>query len=334
MKHGLALYCLRTVAVAALAVQGATAWGLSIALRAPLDIGNPALLDYASVDGGVAQVNPLGGMTVLAPGYAVTTQALAHDTFGITAGRAGFALTVDQPGPLPAAFAEANITGSGKLSGMPGQFIAVTITLNLHGRFIGMSGFPEVSMRGTLAVAGVPEVGSILGVPGPGQVTSAIDWVLPAGLEAVQTTTWAFVNNDPSAYFAAAAPLVMSSNIDNLTGQARISFLAEGGSEIFVEADLQGSARPLYSQPVNISSAGDGQIDFTNTGILRVSLSEGASFVEATGALASATVVSSVPEPNVALLFLGGLAFLGWKLRGAKEQVEAASTIDLGSCAC
>ena len=119
MKHGLALYCLRTIAVAALAMQGATAWGLSIALRAPLDIGNPAALDYASVDGGVAQVNPLGVMTVLAPGYAVTTQALAHDTFGITAGRAGFALTVDQPGPLPAAFAEANITGSGKLSARP-----------------------------------------------------------------------------------------------------------------------------------------------------------------------------------------------------------------------
>jgi len=299
----------------ALATHAATSWALSIALRAPMDIANPASLDSDSVENGVAQVNPLGGMTVLAPGYAVTTQALAHDALGITSGRAAFALTTDMPGQLPAAFAEANISGSGKLSGTPGQFIAVTITLALHGRFIGMSGFPEVSMRGTLSVAGVLDVGSILGGPGQGQVTSAIDWVIPAGLEAVQTTTWAFVNNDPSNYFAAAAPLVISSNVDKLTGLARISFLAEGGSEIFVEADLQGSARPLYSQPVNVSSAGDGQIDFTNTGILRVSLSEGASFIDATGALASSTVVSSVPEPTAAVLLLCGLAAVGWKMR-------------------
>lgn len=324
MKHDFALHWLRTIAAATFALQGAAAWGLSIALRAPMEIGNPASLDYASVDDGVAQVNPLGGMTVLAPGYAVTTQALAHDTFGITSGRAGFALVVDQPGPLPAAFAEANITGSGKISGAPGQFTFVTFTLNLHGRFIGMSGFPEVSMRGTLSVAGVPDVGSILGGPGQGQLTSAIDWVIPAGLEAVQTTTWAFVNNDPSDYNAAAAPLVISSNVDHLAGLARISFLAEGGSEIFVEADLQGSARPLYSQPVNISSAGDGQVDFSNTGILRVTLSNGATFVEATGALASAIVVSSVPEPALALMFLGGIVVVGWKVHDAKVKVARA----------
>ncbi|MCC7410334.1 MAG: PEP-CTERM sorting domain-containing protein [Gammaproteobacteria bacterium] len=311
----------------ALATHAAASWGLSIALRAPMDINNPASLDSDSTENGIAQVNPLGGMTVLAPGYAVTTQALAHDALGITAGRAGFALTVDQPGQLPAAFAEANISGSGKLSGTPGQLIAVTITLDLHGRFIGMSGFPEISMRGTLSVNGVPEVGSILGDPGPGQVTSAIDWVIPAGLEAVQTTTWAFVNNDPSVYFAAAEPLVISSNINALTGQARISFLAEGGSEIFVEADLQGSARPLYSQPVNVSSAGDGQIDFTNTGILRVSLSEGASFIDATGVLASSTVVSSVPEPTSALLLLGGLAAVGWKMRASRGSAGGPKVI-------
>jgi len=286
----------RIIVAAALAVQASMSWGLSIALRAPMDVNNPSSLDADSVDTGLAQVNPLGGLLVLTEGYAVTTQAFAHDTLGITAGRAGFGLIGDRPGHLPAAFAEANITGTGKLSGGPNDLIPVTVAFNLHGRFIGLDGTPEVSLRGTLAVNGF---------------TSAIDWVVPAGLDAVQTTTWAFEGNDPSQFYAGAQPLVVSSTSERLDGQARVSFSVPGGTEIFVEADLQGSARPAYTV-LGVSSAGDGQVDFSNTGILRVTLGAGASFVDATGALASATVVSAVPEPVSALLLLCGLATIGF----------------------
>ena len=51
---------------------------------------------------GVAQVNPLGTLLVLTPGFAVTTQAHAHDLFG---------LVTDRRGTLPPTFAEANVTG-------------------------------------------------------------------------------------------------------------------------------------------------------------------------------------------------------------------------------
>lgn len=277
---------------------------LALAIRAPMVVTDPASIEFDSVEMGLAQVNPLGVLHVLEPGYAVTTQAWADDVNGVLAGRAGFGLIPDRPGVLPAAFAESNVTGEGTVSGSPGIFHPITITLDLHGRFIGLDGFPKVGMRGTLSVAGIADAEPTY------QVTSAIDWEIPAGLPAVQTTTWAFKGNDPSAAYPAATPLVLSSHPDALLGQARVSFLVEGGTTIFVEADLQGSAQPLVSD--GISRAGDGQIDFANTGTLRVQLPAGVEFVNATGALASAVVV---PEPSMGLMVAAGSSLLLGVLR-------------------
>lgn len=291
--------CWIVTLLALVAASPQPARALALAIRAPMIVSDPASIEFDSVDMGVAQVNPLGVLHVLEPGYAVTTQAWADDVNGVLAGRAGFGLIPDRPGVLPAAFAESNVTGEGTVSGPPGIFHLITIALDLHGRFVGLDGFPKVGMRGTLSVAGVADAEPTY------QVTSAIDWEIPAGLPAVQTTTWAFKGSNPSAAYPAATPLVLSSHPDALLGQARVTFLAEGGSTIFVEADLQGSAEPLVSN--GISRAGDGQIDFANTGTLRVQLPPGVEFVNATGVLASDVVV---PEPAMGLMVAAGASLL------------------------
>lgn len=299
----------------ALALAPARVDALAIAIRAPLDLANPGLVDFDSVDGGLAQVNPLGVLLVLEPGYAVTTTAFADDTTGQIGGRAGFGLVTDRPGPLAAAFAEGNVTGDATVPGAPGTFTFMVVTLDLHGRFVGLDGTPQAGMRGTLSVSGVPDAAPTY------QVTSAIDWEMPEGLPAVQTTTWAFMGNDPAAAYPAAQPNVVSSHPDTLRGQARISFLAEGGTQIFVEADLQGEARPLFS--LGNSIKGDGQIDFVNTGILRVELPAGTSLVNPTGVLASSVVV---PEPASASSLAAGCAFVaalaGRRRRAARRDLE------------
>lgn len=289
---------LATAAGLLVALHSFSAAALAIAIRAPMIITNPASIEFDSRDMGLAQVNPSGVLLVLEPGYAVTTQASADDVSGILTGRAGFGLVVDRVGALPAAFAEANITGDGQLPGGPGVFYPVTITLALHGVFIGLDGTPAVNLRGTLSVWGVPDA------PPTGQVTSAIDWIIPEGLPAVQTTTHAFIGNNPAAPYPGAQPIVVSSHPSALVGLARISFLAEGGSTLTVEADLQGQTRPLLS--LGISREGDGQIDFLNTATLRVELPEGVELTNPTGALASGVIV---PEPSGGLALALGIAF-------------------------
>lgn len=272
---------------------------LAIAIRAPLDIANPGLVDFQSIDQGVAQVNPLGVLLALTPGYAVTTQATASDLAGVLSGRAGFGLVVDLPTALPAAFAESNVTGTGTIPGNPGDLVVVTISLDLHGRFLSFGGLPAMNLRGTLSVLGVPDGGPTE------QVTSSIDWIVPAGLDAVQTTTHAFTGNDPGNVYPAAQPIVTSSHPDALDGQARMSFVATAGDGLFVEADLQGGASPLVVD--GVSQEGDGQVDFRNTGVLRITLSNGLPFENPTGVLASGVVV---PEPSLAVLLVTGAAAL------------------------
>lgn len=77
----------------------------------------------------------------------------------------------------------------------------------------------------------------------------------------------------------------------------------EVSSEIPIAGALLGMRRALEG----ISREGDGQIDFSNTATLRVTLPAGVEFVGATGALASDVIV---PEPTGGPSLLAGIVLV------------------------
>lgn len=294
----------------ALALLASAAGATAIATRGPVATADPATgwFEGVLVEGGLAELNPGNATEEFLPGYRVSARAAADDVNVQMRGSAAYSLAANVPltgsfaSGLPGVFFDSFLIGQGVVAGgMPGSTVRLQLALEFHGAFLDVTGPHDMLLQGQLYVSGAQGGGA--------SYMSDLQFSLLPGSSTVRTDLTGVAGGTPtSPAYAGALPVVISRQAGDLRGIAQISFDAVVGDALYVQAAFAGGAGPVARQ--GQAQAGSARVEAWGTAGMQLLMPTGYSLAQASGVLAAPGILSNVPEPVAAWLWLAGLPLL------------------------